>query len=209
MKTLNLVAHFPKGYIGDPYWTARASLIDIQKQSGMNRAKSDANRRKALEDHLKRLGMTLADYQALETEASKPFYTNEEGRIIIPELHVFGMMVAACDEARSAMRPCPPEQIRSRFIVTPWLTDRTAPDGCWERFALVSTGTGQKLSNQRGLRRSYYIADFDATGSISFNETFVKPAVLKELIEFAGDNIGVGASRKMGWGKWIVTKWWE
>jgi len=45
-------------------------------------------------------------------------------RIIIPELHVLSFLVATCDEARSNIRPCAPNQIRSRFTVTPWETGK-------------------------------------------------------------------------------------
>jgi len=205
MKTVSIAVYFQRGYIADPYWPARAKLIDVQKQSGMNRAKSDANRNKALEEYLRRNGMTLDDYRALEAEASRPFYMNGDGTIEIPELHVYGMLVAANDEARAATKCCDPDQVRSRFEVTTWATDRQKADGVWERFAQVSAGTGQKLSNQRGFRRSSYISDFTATGTIRFAPEYVKPDALRNLLEFAGEHVGIGASRKMGWGRFKLV----
>jgi len=204
MKVSHLQAKFERGYIADPYWPQRAQLIDIQKQSGMNRAKSDANRAKALEEFLRRNAMSLEDYKRIEAEASRAFYTNPAGEIIIPELHVYGMLVASNDEARAATRCCDPEQVRSRFEVTPWSTGRTVEDGAWERFAQVSAGTGQKLSNQRGFRRSLFISNFIAHGTIKFAPEYVKPDALRTLLEFGGQNVGIGASRKMGWGRFIL-----
>jgi hypothetical protein len=200
MLTYELSLHFAKGYIADPYWPQLEKLINIQKQSGMNRARSTANRRKALEEHLQSIGMSLAEYEALERAAKEPFY-RDDGEIIIPELHVTSFLVATCDEARSATRPCEPNQVRSRFIVTPWRTGKAKPDGVWSRFAVVSGGPGQKLSNQRGLRESQYIKDFTATGRISFDPDFVDAATLQRAIEWGGMFVGIGASRKMGWGR--------
>ena len=67
--------------------------------------------------------------------------------------------------------------------------------------AMVTLGTGQKASNQRGLRESPYIADFTATGTIGVDEGFVDPKAVKEAIAWGGQFVGIGASRKMGWGR--------
>lgn len=206
MLTYDFTLHFAKGYIGDPYWPELEKLINIQKQSGMNRARSSANRRKALEEYLGTIGMTLIEYEALERAAKQPFYRDAAGQIIIPELHVISFLVATCDQARSATRPCEPNQVRSRFVVTPWSTGKHAADGIWSRFAVVSAGTGAKLSNQRGLRESQYIADFEAQGSITFDPEFVDPATLQRAFEWGGMFVGIGASRKMGWGRFVIQK---
>src|SRR3974377_2075756 len=169
MLKFRITAHFDRGYIADPYWPEREKLINIQKTSGMNRAKSPANRRKALEEYLTGATLTLADYEQLEKLASRPFYTNGSGAIIIPEIHVVSFMVATCDQARAATRPCDPGQVRSRFIMSHWDTGKDGDDGVWTRFAVISAGTGQKLSNQRGLRENKFISNFDGTGTITFD----------------------------------------
>jgi hypothetical protein len=228
MLNYKIAATFTKGYIANPYWPEMARLIDIQKQSGVNRARSAANRRKALDEYLRANGMKLTDYEELERLAARPFHTNGSGalahananasadahadgsspEIIIPEEKVYAFLVNACDVARSANRPCPPEQIRTLIKATDWHTGKTKPDGVWERFAVVASGTGQKLSNQRGFRSSQYISNFTATGSVEINPSFVKPDVLRRLIEWGGENIGIGASRKMGWGRFTL-EWTE
>ena len=102
-----------------------------------------------------------------------------------------------------------PDQVRSRFICSPWSTGKTAADGVWERFATVSAGTGAKLSNQRGLRKSQYIANFTAEGTIEFDKEFVEPKTLKNAIEWGGKFVGIGASRKMGWGRFELVNFEE
>ena len=47
------------GYIAEPYWPEMYEYINITKESGMNRARSAANRRKALEEHLRANGSLL------------------------------------------------------------------------------------------------------------------------------------------------------
>lgn len=204
MLYFDLTATFTKGYIAEPYWPEMARLIDIQEQSGVNRARSAANRRKALEEYLRLNGMTVADYDALETLARRPFHTDADGAIIIPTMQVHAFLVAVCHQARSATRPCPPDQVRTLVDATEWATGKSAPDGVWERFVTVNAGTGAKLSNQRGLRRSSYIADFTATGRVGVDPQFVKPDVLRAAIAWGGQNVGIGAARKMGWGRFTL-----
>jgi hypothetical protein len=87
----------------------------------------------------------------------------------------------------------------------PWHTTRTAPDGVWERFAVVSAGTGQKLSNQRALRTDPYIEHAEATGVIAIDETAIRPDVLWKALAWAGVHVGIGAARKMGKGRFTLT----
>jgi hypothetical protein len=206
MITYDLIVHLDS-YIGHPYWPEMARLVDIVKQSGMSRARSQANARKALEEHLKAQGMTLEDYEALKAAAERPFYTVDGpgSAIVVPELHVISMIVAVCDTIRAAGRPVPPDQVRSVIQVSPWTTDRRESDGVWERFAVVSSGTGAKLSNQRGFRSNPYIKGAQATGTISVQPDMVKPEVLRNALEWGGLHIGIGASRKMGWGRFQVV----
>ena len=113
MLNVQVIAHFERpGYIADPYWPALAKLIDIQKQSGVNRARSSANRRKALEEHLQAKGLTIAEYEALEKASKEPFYRGNNGEIIIPENQVMSFLVATCDEIRAASRPAEPNQVK-------------------------------------------------------------------------------------------------
>lgn len=210
MLTLNLNVSL-HGYIGHPYWPEREKVINITKESGMSRARSTANKHKALEQHLISVGMTLAQYEELVHLAERPFYTAGD-HIIVPSLHVTSMLVATCDMIRSAGKPVPPDQVRSLITCSDWTTDRTAPDGVWERFAVVTAGTGAKLSNQRALRTNPYIGSLpgvaghfvSATGTVSVEETMVKPQVLLDALKWAGQHVGIGASRKMGWGRFTV-----
>jgi hypothetical protein len=196
-------------YIGHPYWPEMAQLVDITKQSGMNRARSSANVRKALEEYLQAQGMTLADYERIKAAAELPFYTVDGPgtAIIVPELHVTSMLVQTCDTIRSAGRPCPPDQVRSVMRCAPWVTKHTAPDGVWERFAVVSSGTGAKLSNQRGFRTNPYIENAKAAGAIELLPEMVRPEVLQKALTWAGERIGIGACRKMGWGRFRISDW--
>ena len=207
MLAVDLTVHFPGQYVGHPYRFEMFRLIEIIKKSGMSRARSGANARKALEEHLRDLGMTFAEYEALSEAAKVPFDKTPEGFILIPAERVLSFFVATFDTQRAAQRPCPPGQVRSRFTVTDWTTTKTQEDGIWRRFATVASGTGAKLSNQRGLREDEFIADFSASGSVRFDETFVKPDVLRRAIEWGGEMVGIGASRKMGKGRFRVTHW--
>ena len=198
--------HFPGRYIGNPYWPEMFRLIEITKESGMNRARASQNRRKALEEFLRSRGMTMADFEQLERDARRPFHTGQDGQIIIPAERVLSFLVATTDTARAAMRPCANEQVRSRFEVTDWLTGKYKSDGVWSRFATVSSGTGAKLSNQRGLREDHFIEDFSARGEITCDPKFVNVDVLRNALEWGGQFVGIGAARKMGAGRFTVQE---
>jgi hypothetical protein len=207
MLTFNTAFAFKSPYIAHPYWPEMFQVIEITKKSGLNRAKSEANRRKALEEYLRSVSMTLTEYEALEARSKQPFHFNPDGYVIIPADKILSFLVAANASARSAYRACPPEQVRSRFVATDFLTTKIQPDGIWRRFSTVSLGTGARASNQRGLRENPYIENFTAEGTISFDETAVKPDTLRNLLEWAGSDVGIGASRKMGKGRFDLTRY--
>lgn len=205
MLTYDLSLQFSSPYIAHPYWPEMYEVIEITKKSGMNRAKSDANRRKALEEYLRANDMTLADFERLEALSKRPFHTLATGEIIIPSDSIMAFLVASNDEARAAFRACPPEQVWTRIAATPFSTGKTRPDGIWRRFATVTLGTGAKASNQRGLRENAYIENFTATGQLRFDEQTVNPEALRNLIAWGGQFVGIGASRKMGKGRFALT----
>lgn len=190
------------GYIAEPYWPEMYKIIEIQKQSGMMRARSEANRRRALEEHLRGVGMTYGDYLQLEKDSKRPFYTNSTHEIIIPADRLLSCLVNACDVAPAKIRV---PNVRSCLHPTDFHTGKLAPDGTWERFAVV-TGAQGKLSNQRGFRASQYIREFDARGTIDFSTNLVSPEAVLALLTFAGREVGIGASRKMGWGRFAVIE---
>jgi hypothetical protein len=191
-------------YIAAPYWPELEKLINIKKESGMSRARTTETRRKALDSYLAAVGLSRADYEELERLAARPFHM-EAGRIVVPELHVMSMIVATCDRIGSRGRPCAPDVARTVISASSWHTDRTEADGVWERFAVVSSGTGAKLSNQRALRSDAYIANAGADGSIQIDTSVVRPEILWKALEWAGTYVGVGSARKMGWGRFTLT----
>ena len=197
---------FPRGYIAHPYWPEQEKLINIQKQSGVNRARTQKNREKALKDFLVTLDMSMAEYEELAKLAARPFYTNgNNGEIIIPTHQLMSCMVNAANVASSALRIAKPEQIRSMLLLSDLHTGKTAPDGVWERFVAPSGGTGQKLSNQRSLRSNAYIEKFAGDVTVTFDPDQLDKKKVQDFISYAGENVGVGASRKMGWGRFTVS----
>lgn len=191
-------------YIAAPYWPEMEKLINITKESGVSRARTAETRRKALDSYLASAGMTRQDYEGLQRLAARPFHVDGHGRIIVPELHVISMIVAACDRIGSRARPCQPDVARTVITASAWTTERTAPDGTWERFAVVTSGTGARLSNQRALRTNPYIKDARADGAITVDTAAVRPDMLWKALAWAGTYVGIGAARNMGWGRFTL-----
>jgi hypothetical protein len=198
-----VAVHIEK-YIASPYWPELEKLINIRKESGVSRARSAETRRKALDSYLASAGMSREEYEELERVSARPFHMHD-GKIMVPELHVTSMIVATCDQIGSRGRPCDPDTARTVISASPWYTDKTKADGIWERFAVVSSGTGAKLSNQRALRSNAYIENADAHGTLDIDTSVVRPEILWKALTWAGTYVGIGSARKMGWGRFTLN----
>ena len=216
MHVYDIELRFEKGYIAHPYWPARERLINITKESGTNRARSTANRLRSLNDYLAAHNISEDDYAALERQANRQFYTwsdrltppemdgHNPDEIVIPSHQLHGALAQACALATASLRIAKAEQLRVVLNVEDLGTGKYQPDGAWERFVTVTGGTGAKLSNQRALRSNEYIQKFTATGRLHFLES-QEPERVQRFLEFCGRDVGVGASRKMSWGRFMVT----
>lgn len=209
-----------ESYIAHPYWPEREKVITITKESGMARARSTANRRKCLQEYLSALDMSLADFDRLNELADRPWHTDDDGCVIVPKRSVDGMLTEAADRARAAFKAFPSNMARTACRATSWVTSTKASEALpWQRFVVVTAGTGAKLSNQRALRVNQYIGatppddTLTGTGEVLATATFeidpdlVKPDVLRNMLTWAGAWVGIGASRKMGWGRFSVASW--
>ena len=216
---VTLGLNFEKGYIAHPYWPAMQQLIDIQKQSGINRMRSVPRREQALRDFLNRNNMTAEDYAALEKQAAEPFYrvrdvlgpdelqenSHDPLEIVIPAHQVYGCLAAACTTVSRSLKLADPEQIRTVMGVSHFHTGKVVRDGVWARYVVVKAGTGNRLSNQRALRSNEFISNFVANGTLNFTGDDEKR--LRDFLIWTGENIGVGASRKMDWGRFSIVNW--
>ena len=217
------VCHFGvtiESYIAHPYWEQQEQVINIIKESGTARARSAMNRDNALTAYLEKLKMTREDFEELKRLAARPFHTDVEGYIIIPKRSVDGMLTQAADTARAALRAVRAEQVRTSLRATSWLTN-TRPEEAkvWKRFVVVTGGGGMKLSNQRALRENLYVGEkppddqcepgpaVEATGSVEIDPEMVSPDKLYDMLKWAGSWVGIGASRKMGWGRFSIHDW--
>ena len=207
--TLTFTLHVARGYIADPYYPEREEVINIQKSSGMNRAKSEAKREQNLREYLLRLGMTPEEYAALVVRANRPWYKNAD-EIIIPAHQLYGCFIQSAVMLSASQRPCDPNNFRHLIEVSDFATGKTKEDGVFERLVMPKSGTGQPLSNQRALRRNPYISNFDAHGTLTFYKSdFEEFKAIADFVGYAGQRIGVGASRKMGYGRFTVAAWSE
>lgn len=213
MQELKLMISFTKGYCAHPYWPAREKVINIQKESGTKRARSETKRIQALRDYLDSKDMTTEYYEDLVKQADRQFYTtadmfdpqgHEPNEIVIPGHQWYGALANASFVATKSIRVCTAEQIRTELHVGDLFTGKTKGDGLWERFVVVKLGVGTKLSNQRALRSNEYIKDFSAPLTISFNDEIDYKKVAN-FMAWCGREIGVGASRKLGWGRFTVA----
>ena len=200
-----ITLYFPERYIADPYHPEREELINIQKNSGMNRARSEQKREDALKEYLRRNGYTLEQYAELERLARRQFYTAPDGTIIISSHQFYGCLIESARNIAASQRPCDPNNLRHVLRVSDFRTEKTQADGTFKRLVMPKSGTGQPLSNQRALRMNDYIEAFESHGTLAFFPEDIRNAdELPDFLTYAGQRIGVGASRKMGMGRFLV-----
>ena len=217
---IDVKLRFAKGYIADPYWPAMERVINIQKESGMNRVRSEERRGQALSQYLVGKGMSREQYDNLIVLSNRPFYTwadvlsagamngqNPE-EIVVPAHQMYGALAEGSRWAAKATRLSSPEQVRTILQVSDFATGKTAPDGEWERFVVVKGGAGNTLSNQRSLRVDPYIEQVTAAGRLHFSGQLEEaPDRVLNFLRYVGSEIGVGAARKMGWGRFTIEEW--
>ena len=205
------------GYIAEPYWPEREKVIEIQKKSGMNRTRSDRARQNALESYLKANQINQEQYDELVRLADRPFYTvdathtkdhyngHRPEEIVLSAHQIYGCLAQGSALCPSSMRISTAANIRTVLKVSEFYTGKDTADGIWERFVVV-TGAGAKLSNQRALRSSPFIKNFTARGELSLINPEMERSA-KNFIEWCGREVGLGASRKMGWGRFTISDW--
>lgn len=216
-KVFTMELHFTGWYIADPYWPEKQEFIEIQKQSGVNRARSEKTRADALAVYLKKTGMAAEEYAALEARAAWPWYragltNNLDDEIVIHSHQLYGCLIRAADTCPAALRPCPPENLRTAVRLDEFYrTGKYKEDGMWSRTVQPKDGQGNPLSNQRGLRTDPFISDFHIKGSIGFYADQMREngENFQEFLSWAGERIGVGAARKMDCGRFVVEAYRE
>lgn len=143
-------------------------------------------------------------YDALVAQANAPWYRNGT-HILIPSHQLYGCLIEGAKTLSASQRPCDPTNLRHLLQVSDFVTDKSTEDGVYERLVMPKSGTGQPLSNQRALRKNPYIAQFSATGTLAWFETdFPEAQPLLDFVVYCGTRVGVGASRKMGYGRFVV-----
>lgn len=194
-----------ESYIADPYWPEVERVVNIQKKSGMNRAQSDDKREEKLRLYLEQEGLSVKEYAALVVLSKRPWYRQDkDGVIIISRHQLSAALVQACKSAPAGAK-INRESLRSLVRCEELLTDKQVADGTWRRYVKPTDGKGNPLSNQRSLRENEFIENFMASGRLRIDTATVKVDTLKKLLVYAGKHVGVGASRKMGYGRFIVN----
>ncbi len=194
---------FLESYIAHPFWPEQSSRIDIEKKSGMNRCQSDSTRDKALKAYLEKVDLTLEDYHVLKAKAARQWYRADcddlSSEIVIPRHQLSACIVQTLNSAPSAVRgPYKSESVRHNIRMSDFLTGKAQCDEVFERYVKLET------SNQRSKQSNEVIKSFEARGSLNVEMDSKKSKdhlkTLQNLFNFALKEVGIGASRKMGYG---------
>jgi hypothetical protein len=206
MKTIN-VTFLMTNYIAHPFWPAKNACIEIEKKSGVNRQRTDEKRLTALKAECSKQGITYEHYLDMKKESEEQWY-RRNGVIYIPRHQLAGAFVQAVGGAPKALRGAfDKDNFRALVQIGDFVTNKKEADGLFTRFVKLDG------SNQRSLQSNEFLGvyldkgePFEATGVISVAD--VKTAeTAKAVIAHSIEFIGVGAARKMGFGRGIVKSW--
>ena len=196
-------------YVASPYWPETNSLVDIQKKSGLNRARTPDKREAALRNYLKAKGMTIEDYQALEQKSKRAWYRvdndSDSSEIVVPA-HQFRAALVHAAKTAPAGAKIDPENLRSVVRCSEPRTGCTKASGRYERYVRSED------SNQRRFTTNEYLGQhpeqsikgersITCTGKVKFDNTAIKKETVEKLISHALANCGIGTTRKMGCGR--------
>lgn len=192
-----------QSYIAHPFWPARNICIEVEKKSGVNRQKSEDKRIAALKAECQKQGITYEQYLEYRKQAAEEWYRKGPD-IMIPRHQMAGALVQAIAGAPKALRGLfSKDNFRALVQIGDFVTDRRERSGVFDRFVKLEG------SNQRSRQANEYIGvyldegePFTASGIIVCEEK--QAETVKSLLAEAVQNIGVGAARKMGFGRGII-----
>ncbi len=192
-----------ESYIAHPYWPAKDDVISIQKTSGMNRCRSEDKRAQALKGQLTKQGLTMDEYKALVVESQRPWYRldddDPDSEIVIPRHHLAGALVqTVLNVPKSVRGKFTADSFRHLVRLSDFSTEKSEHDTIFDRYVKLET------SNQRSRQQNYVIEHFEATGTIEVIKD-VKVEDFRRLLAVALEDTGVGAARKMGYGRGEVV----
>jgi len=196
--TVDVEIHL-ESYIAHPYWPEREQVIAIQKDSGTNRQKSEDKRKAAVLAHLKKIGVTWDEYQEMIRLANRAWYRKDDNDpkspIIIPRHQLAGALVETVKGAPKALRgEFDKENLRGLVQITDFETDKVDKDGCFDRYVRLEN------SNMRNHQVNPYVSDVLAVGCFRvWAECDLH--TLRAVLDHTLLLVGVGASRKMGYGR--------
>lgn len=201
MKRIKICLEFVN-YIAHPYWPARNTCIEIEKKSGVNRQKSDEKRVAALKAECERQGITYDRYLELRQEAAAQWYRQPDRKIYIPRHQIAGAFVQTIGTAPKALRgPFTKDNFRALVQISDFQTELTEAAGVFSRFVKLES------SNQRSWQENEHLgaylekgSPFKAKGLFSLADG-KHIATVKALLAAVVENVGIGASRKMGFGR--------
>lgn len=199
MSTLTLRCELKfESYIAHPYWPERETVIRIVTDSGMNRQKSDDKRIMALKGELEKRGLSIAQFEEIKRRANRQWYRAndaDDGEIIIPRHQLAGCLVQTVGTTPKAVRgKYEKDSFRHEVRLSDFLTGKLAADEVFRRYVRLNPNV------PRSLQENDVIRDFTAAGTVTLAAD-AKIEELKRLIGHAVRNTGVGAARKMGFGR--------
>lgn len=191
-------------YLSNPYWTEKGRVITIMTQSGTNKQRTNEKREQALTAWLQKIGMTKEAFDILQQYGNREWHLNGQGCIVLPRHQICGGLVQTVRTQPKALRGAYDEDsFRAVVQVSDFVTDRKPVDA---KIYSREVCPDPRKSTQRQHQEHPYLENFDAYGHVIVRAG-QKLGDLGRIMEHTINTVGIGAARKMGYGRGWVTKW--
>ena len=188
-----------ESYIAHPFWPEKERLIQIELHAHLKLLKNEDKKAAALKGQLDKEGLTMADYEALQVRAAREWYRidphDDASEIVVPRHQIAGCLVETINRTPKAINGgYNADSFRHVVRMSDFGTGKMTGDRVYSRYVKLDG------SNKRSLQENAVIENFSMTGKVSVKPD-VKPEPLARLLAYAFDEVGIGAARKMGFGR--------
>ena len=211
MKELKLKIHLEK-YCAAPYTDALQEKIDLEQKAGISwRTKNPEKYKATMEAYLPTQKWTWAEFLQLVSDANIHWYTTKDGYIVVPEVNAQAFIGNLMCDSKAWVVPKILRQsvikgklgsanCRAKIVMSQLVSDKKITDEIeYTRFIKPVD------KNQKRQQVNWYVEDVTLTGSVRFHPSVEQDRLL-DLLAFGVQEVGIGACRKLGWGRGSIVE---
>ena len=195
---LNLIS-----YVANPYWAEQSTLITIGK--AVHPKLGDTKKLQAIEAQCQKMGLTIDDYHRLQGAIKRKWYrldnNDPTSPIIIPASNFVASLSHGISIAPGPIKKPIGDKDSLRCFIS--ATDLVSNPAKIKADRLDERWFKNPISNERRLQTDEVLDNTQFVGTIEVAD-HIKQDELKRFLDYTFRYAGIGAARKMGFGRGTV-----